>query len=129
MLTLLRESPGLGLVDLFAVVVQVGAAPPRRQDAEGGDGDVAWAAPGEAWMRLELFAEGPRGGPVRRGVARYPAIGDPVYLVAADDLRLLYGSAVGVTTAGLRLGHVANAPEMTAQLDLNALARGFHAAG
>lgn len=111
----------LGLVDLFAVVVQVGAAPPRRPEPADEGGDVAWAAPGEAWMRLELFAEGPRGGPVRRGVARYPAIGDPVYLVTADDLHRLYAPAAGPAAAGLSLGHVANAPQMTALLDVNAL--------
>src|SRR4051812_33185623 len=65
----------MGLVDLFAVVVQVGSAP--REMTDTGRSAVDWAAPGEAWMRLELMAEGGRGDRVRRGVSRYPAIGDP----------------------------------------------------
>lgn len=109
----------MGLIDLFAIVVQVGAAPERNEpDA---DDRVAWAAPGDAWMRLELLAEGARGGVIERGVSRYPAIGDPVYLVTADDLGRLYSHAATTAPTHVRVGHVANAPQLPASLHLNAL--------
>jgi hypothetical protein len=72
-------------------------------------------------MRLELLAEGARGEIVRRGVSRYPAIGDPVHLVTADDLARLYGHAATAGPMHVRVGHVANAPQLPAGLDLNAL--------
>jgi hypothetical protein len=109
----------MGLVDLFAMVVQVGAAPARNEP--NNDDRVAWAGPGDAWMRLELLAEGARGEIVRRGVSRYPAIGDPVYLVTADDLARLYGRTATAGPTHVRVGHVANAPQLPASLDLNAL--------
>lgn len=109
----------MGLVDLFAIVVQVGAAPARH--VPDVDDRVAWAAPGDAWMRLELLAEGARGGVVKRGVSRYPAIGDPVHLVTADDLGRLYGDTATTAPTHVRVGHVANAPQLPATLDLNAL--------
>lgn len=109
----------LGLVDLYAIVVQVGAAPAGGSDDP--DDRVAWAAPGTAWMRLELFAEGSRDAAPRRGVSRYPAIGDAVYLVTADDLGLLYGTADQDASTHVRVGHVANAPHLPATLDVNAL--------
>lgn len=109
----------LGLVDLFAIVVQVGAAPDRTQ--ENVDDRVAWAAPGQAWMRLELLAEGARSEVAQRGVSRYPAIGDPVYIVTGDDLKSLYGSSLATSATHVHIGHVANAPQIPAQLDLNAL--------
>jgi hypothetical protein len=110
----------IGLVDLFAIVVQVGAAPARTNPNDDADDRVAWAAPGDAWMRLELFAEGARGTPVSRGVSRYPAIGDAVYLVTADDLGRLYGDEEPALTH-VRIGHIANAPQLTAGLDVNSL--------
>lgn len=107
----------LGLVDLYAIVVEVGAAAANRVDDS--EERVAWAAPGDAWMRLELVAEGSRGGPIRRGVTRYPAIGDPVHLVVAEDLGRLYGGTDSL--AYIEIGHIANAPQFPARVDLNAL--------
>lgn len=107
----------LGLVDLFAVVVQVGSA--QTSDRDSTDTAVAWAAPGHAWMHLELLAEGPRSGTVERGVSRYPAIGDPVHLVTAGDMTKLFG--VDGSPGHIHIGHVANAPHLPAVVDLNAL--------
>lgn len=58
----------LGLVDLFAVVVQVGSSTQSEEPIEG-------AVPGRPWMRLELLGEAHRDGSFNRGVARYPSIG------------------------------------------------------
>lgn len=109
----------LGLVDLFAVVVEVGAgaSQPRPDD----EARVAWAAPGEVWMRLELLGEGDRGATVVRGVSRYPAIGDPVHLVTADDLGRLYGQGPHARENHVRIGHMANGPHIGAYLDVNSL--------
>ena len=73
----------LGLVDLFALVVQVGSAPHSEDDVDG-------TVPGRPWIRLELLGEAHRDGGFERGVARYPSIGDRVLLVTARDLALLY---------------------------------------
>ncbi|MFC7595922.1 ATP-binding protein [Terrabacter sp. GCM10028922] len=107
----------LGLTDLFAVVVQVGSA--QASDSDSTNSDLAWASPGQAWMHLELLAEGPRSGPIERGVSRYPAIGDPVHLVTAGDMARLFG--VEASPGQVRIGHVANAPHLPATIDLNAL--------
>lgn len=108
----------LGLQDLYAVVVQVGSNPV-------GDGGapplqiVDWAPPGTAWMRLELIAQGDRSGEVHRGVSRYPAVGDPVVLVTAEDLGRIYGEAA--TPSHVSIGHVAGAPQLKANIDSDAL--------
>lgn len=110
----------MGLIDIFAVVMQVGAGPdPTESESVE---RVAWAAPGDAWMRLELLAEGPHDTRVERGVSRYPAIGDPVYLVTADDLGRLYGNvATARSSPYVRVGHVAAAPQLSVGLNLDAL--------
>jgi hypothetical protein len=107
----------IGLVDLFAIVVQVGATP--RSGVIEDDEAVTWAAQGQAWMRLELVAEAARGGRVSRGVSRYPAIGDPVQLVTSADMSRLYG--VRASSSYVRVGHIANATHLPAYVDLNAL--------
>ncbi|TYP84660.1 ATP-binding protein [Blastococcus xanthinilyticus] len=109
----------IGLVDLFGTVVQVGAAPARNSEED--DDRVAWAAPGDAWMRVELIAESARGETVQRGVSRYPAIGDPVHLVTADDLGRLYGTSGSLPRTHVRIGHIANAPQLPATLNVNSL--------
>ncbi|MGY1849535.1 ATP-binding protein [Blastococcus sp. SYSU DS1021] len=109
----------IGLVDLFGTVVQVGAAPAKGSSDE--DDRVAWAAPGDAWMRIELIAESPKSGLVQRGVSRYPAIGDPVHLVTADDLGRLFGTAGVLPATHIKIGHIANAPQLPATLNINTL--------
>jgi uncharacterized protein len=102
----------LGLVDLFAIVVQVGST---AHDDEAVDG----AVPGRPWLRLELLGEAHRDGSFERGVARYPSIGDRVVLVTANDLSLLY--RVDDEAKSLRIGHVANAPHLPALVDVTKL--------
>lgn len=102
----------LGLVDLFAIVVQVGST---AHDEEPVDG----AVPGRPWMRLELLGEAHRDGSFERGVARYPSIGDRILLVTANDLSLLY--QVEDEAKSLRIGHVANAPHLPALVDVTKL--------
>lgn len=106
----------VGLVDLYAVVMQVGAGP-QTDAAESKM--VPWAAPGHAWMQLELVAEGARVGKIQRGVSRYPAIGDSVHLVTTGDMERLFGSAAD--TGSIRIGHIANASNLPALIDVNAL--------
>lgn len=103
----------LGLVDLFAIVVQVGSS---AQDEEE---EAAEGVPGRPWVRLELLGEAHRDGSFERGVARYPSIGDRVVLVTANDLRLLY--RVDDEAKSLRIGHIANAPHLPALLDVTKL--------
>lgn len=102
----------LGLIDLFAVVVQVGSA---AQTGEPADGVV----PGRPWMQLELLGEARRDGTFERGVARYPSIGDSVLVVTANDLNRIY--APDDSTQSVRIGHVANAPHLPALIDVSKL--------
>jgi hypothetical protein len=102
----------LGLVDLFAIVVQVGST---AHDEEPVDG----AVPGRPWLRLELLGEARRDGTFDRGVARYPSIGDRVLLVTADDLSRIY--RVDDEAGSLRVGHIANAPHLPALFDVTKL--------
>lgn len=100
----------LGLVDLFAIVVQVGSA--STSDVEPVEGGI----PGRPWMRLELLGEAHRDGTFARGVARYPSIGDKVQLVTSHDLNRLY--QVDAKEQSLRIGHVSNAPHLPALVDV-----------
>lgn len=102
----------LGLVDLFAIVVQVGSASELEESAEG-------IVPGRPWMKLELLGEAHQNGRFSRGVARYPSIGDRVLLVTSTDLDRIY--EVKDVSRSIRIGHVANAPHLPAQLDLTSL--------
>jgi len=102
----------LGLVDLFAIVVQVGSTAQVDDLPEG-------AVPGRPWMRLELLGEAHRDGAFNRGVARYPSIGDRVLLVTANDLNRIY--EVDDRTKSLRIGHVSNAPHLSALIDVTKL--------
>lgn len=99
----------MGLVDLFAVVVQVGS---NAQDDEV----LEEAVPGRPWVRLELLGEAHRDGSFDRGVARYPSIGDRVLLVTANDLSLIY--KVSDQQRAMRIGHIANAPHLPALIDV-----------
>lgn len=102
----------LGLVDLFAVVVQVGSSAQSEELIEG-------TIPGRPWMRLELLGESHRDGTFDRGVARYPSIGDRVLLVTANDLNRIY--EVKDRKKSLRIGHIANAPHLPALIDVTKL--------
>lgn len=102
----------LGLVDLFAVVVQVGSSTQSEEPIEG-------TVPGRPWMRLELLGEAHRDGSFDRGVARYPSIGDRVLLVTANNLNRIY--EVKDQAKSIRIGHVANAPHLPALIDVTKL--------
>ncbi|QPE05516.1 DUF853 family protein [Microbacterium schleiferi] len=102
----------LGLVDLFAVVVQVGSSAQLDEPVEG-------TVPGRPWMRLELLGEAHRDGTFDRGVARYPSIGDRVLLVTTNDLNRIY--EVKDRSKSVRIGHVANAPHLPAMIDVTRL--------
>lgn len=102
----------LGLVDLFAIVIQVGSSALPEDPVEG-------TIPGRPWMRLELLGEAHRDGGFNRGVARYPSIGDRVLLVTANDLNRIY--QVQDQRRSVRIGHVANAPHLPALIDVTKL--------
>jgi len=102
----------LGLIDLFAIVVQVGSVAAPDEILEG-------VIPGRPWMRLELLGEAHRDGAFNRGVARYPSIGDRVLLVTANDLNRIY--EVEDRSKSLRIGHVTNAPHLPAMIDVTRL--------
>lgn len=98
----------LGLVDLFAVVVQVGSAPMGAEPGSGAQG-------GRPWLRLELLGEARRDGSFERGVARYPSIGDRVLLVTMNDLGRLHPQHEDARS--VRIGHVSNAQHLPALID------------
>lgn len=108
----------LGLQDLYAVVVEVGSTL-SRDNSDSPEPTVEWAPPGTAWMRLELIAQGDRAGEVRRGVSRYPAVGDPVVLVTAEDLSRILGEPS--RPSHVAIGHVAGAPQLKAIVDADGL--------
>lgn len=101
----------LGLIDLFAVVVEVGSSPLPEASADPGAS--------RPWMRLELLGEAHRDGTFRRGVARYPSIGDRVLVVTLTDLSRIYSA--DDSSHAVRLGSIANAPHLPALIDVNKL--------
>jgi uncharacterized protein len=102
----------IGYTDLFGIVSQVGAgAVPER---------LATSQPfGHRWMTAQLFGEGTRRGEFKRGIAQYPAIGDPVHIVTESDLGRIYGRE----GAGrfVRVGSLANSDAVPALVDIDKL--------
>jgi hypothetical protein len=103
----------VGFVDLFGVVSQLGAsAVPEQVARETQDSEL--------WMRIELVGEGRRGARFQRGLGQYPTVGDPVHLVTETDLARLYGREVEPGRS-IRIGSVASAESVPAEIDVNAL--------
>ncbi|CCE76269.1 conserved hypothetical protein [Clavibacter nebraskensis NCPPB 2581] len=102
----------LGLIDVFAIVVQVGSS-------LVGDHPESETVPGRPWMKLELLGEAHRDGSFDRGISRYPSISDPVLLVTASDLNRIYDVGAGIKS--IQLGHISNAPHLPARIDVSAL--------
>lgn len=101
-----------GYVDLFGIVVQVGAG------AAPGPPEAA-AQLGSRWLRVELVGEGRRGGKFERGISQYPSIGDAVHVVTESDLRSVYAPAD--SDSHVAVGRVASAEGIRAYVDLNRL--------
>jgi uncharacterized protein len=101
-----------GYVDLFGIVVQVGAG------AAPGPPDTA-AQLGSRWLRVELVGEGRRGRKFERGISQYPSIGDAVHVVTETDLRSVY--APSDAESHVPIGRVASAEGIRAYVDLNRL--------
>lgn len=101
-----------GYVDLFGIVVQVGAG------AAPGPPEAA-AQLGSRWLRVELVGEGRRGGKFERGISQYPSIGDAVHVVTESDLRTVYTPTDA--ESHVSIGRVASAEGIRAYLDLNRL--------
>lgn len=102
----------IGYTDLFGIVSQVGAgAVPER---------LAIMEPfGHRWMTAQLFGEGTRRGEFKRGIAQYPAIGDPVHIVTESDLERIYGrEGVG---RYVKVGSLANSDAVPALVDIDKL--------
>ncbi len=99
-----------GYVDLFGIVVQVGAG------AAPGLNEVALQF-GSRWLRVELVGEGRRGGRFERGISQYPSIGDSVHIVTETDLRSVY--APTDADSHVAIGRVASAEGIRAYVDLN----------
>ena len=101
-----------GYVDLFGIVVQVGAG------AAPGPPEAVPQA-GSRWLRVELVGEGRRGGRFERGISQYPSIGDFVHVVTETDLRSVY--APTDSESDVAIGRVASAEGIHAYVDLNRL--------
>ncbi|MDR3375280.1 MAG: DUF87 domain-containing protein [Ancalomicrobiaceae bacterium] len=75
-----------------------------------------------ALARIELMGEIVRApghlAQFRRGVGEYPAIGDPVRLVSADDLQVIYAPSSSRTIA---VGHLSQDPAIAAKVDVENL--------
>ncbi len=108
----------IGFMDLFGVVTEVGAGtvPEARVESQ---------PYGYRWVRAQLVGESMRLSPFKRGVSKYPTIGDDVHLVTDEDLSRIYGD--GETREFVRIGSVAGAQSIPALVDLNRLV-GRHSA-
>ena len=103
---------GIGLIDLYGVISQAGAAAaPDR---------VALELPeSRRWLSVELVGEGERIGGFGRGISQYPTVGDEAHLVTEDELALIYGSLDAPNF--VRLGSLANAESIPALVEVNRL--------
>lgn len=101
-----------GYVDLFGIVVQVGAG------AAPGPPEAALQL-GSRWLRVELVGEGRRGGKFERGISQYPSIGDAAHVVTETDLRLVYAPIDA--ESHVSIGRVASSEGIRAFVDLNRL--------
>ncbi|MDR3493622.1 MAG: DUF87 domain-containing protein [Ancalomicrobiaceae bacterium] len=76
----------------------------------------------EALARIELMGEilrSPgRAAQFRRGVGEYPTIGDPVRLMSAADLQLIYAPS---SHRMIAVGHLSQDPEIAAHIDVENL--------
>lgn len=102
----------LGYVQLYGICTEVGAtAAPPNMTFTGAEGQGRWLA-------IALFGE-TIGKHFERGVSQFPTIGDEVHLVTAEDLRIIYGEAVGEDH--LEIGHIASSSGIAGGLGLNKL--------
>ena len=103
---------GIGFVDLFGIVSQIGAG--AVPDA------LAKIEPyGYRWLKVQLVGEGRRSGKFTRGISQYPTIGDEAHLVTEQDLRTIYGP--GDPTDFVPVGHLASAEAIPSLVNINAL--------
>lgn len=103
---------GIGFVDLFGIVSQVGAgAVPEA---------LAKVEPyGYRWLKVQLVGEGWRSGEFKRGISQYPTIGDEAHLVTEQDLTRIYGRPDAPNF--VRIGTLASAESIPALLDIDRL--------
>jgi len=102
----------MGYVDLYGVISQVGAAavPTHLIEQE---------PYGRRWLTVELVGESNGAFGFQRGLSQHPTYGDRVFLVTEPDLAKLYGRQDAPNF--LRVGHVANAENVPALVDVNKL--------
>lgn len=103
---------GIGFVDLFGIVSQVGAgAVPEA---------LAKVEPyGYRWLKVQLVGEGRRSGEFNRGISQYPTIGDEAHLVTEQDLTRIYGRPDAPNF--VRIGNLASAESIPALVDIDRL--------
>lgn len=103
---------GIGFVDLFGIVSQVGAgAVPEA---------LAKVEPyGFRWLKVQLVGEGRRSGEFKRGISQYPTIGDEAHLVTEQDLTRIYGRPDAPNF--VRIGNLASAESIPALVDIDRL--------
>lgn len=103
---------GIGFVDLFGIVSQVGAgAVPEA---------LAKVEPyGYRWLKVQLVGEGRRSGEFKRGISQYPTIGDEAHLVTEQDLTRIYGKPDAPNF--VRIGNLASAESIPALVDIDRL--------
>lgn len=102
----------LGYADLFGIVSHVGASavPERLATSEQAS---------RRWMTIQLVGESTRTGEFSRGIAQYPTVGDPIHLVAHDDLVRIYGRPE--SPQFISIGTIASSESVRALIDVNQL--------
>lgn len=100
-----------GFASLFGLVTQAGAAAAPRPTSD--------EEHGRRWLTVEIVGEGRVGEVFKRGVYRYPTIGDEVHLVTEDDLAIIYGSEA--SREHVVIGCLSAASSIPARIDVNKL--------
>jgi DNA helicase HerA-like ATPase len=112
----------LGYTQLYGVCTQVGADVVRADD-DSVDGvlelDSELFLTGYRWMTVVLFGESVEGR-FDRGVGQFPTVGDPVHLVTAGDLDVIYRDG-GATEDSIVIGRIAGSDSIAAELRVSSL--------
>ena len=102
----------LGFIDLYGIVLQVGAgaAPESSEDRR---------VYGNRWAKVQMVGEGYRGGRFERGISQHPTIEDHVHIVTEANLLAIYGSVDPQDFVSV--GHLASAESIPALVNINKL--------
>lgn len=102
----------IGYQDLFGIISQVGAsAAPDVEEDE--------SLKGQQWMTVQLVGEANRSGRLRRGLSKFPTVGDEVHFVTENELSIIYGRPD--SPQYVSVGHVVGSQTIPSLVDVNKL--------